>query len=93
MRFSTRTPLCSTRAFVSGLRFRVSESLRAPKTFDLLSTAMNEISTLLFCSSERSRPLISTPTMTDAFGCGPLNGAAKTRMVRPLTCSGLFIAS
>ena len=90
MRFSTRTPVCSTRLLLSGRRFKVSESFRAPKIFDLLSTAMNEMSTLLFVPRLQSRPFISMPTTTEALGCGPLNGAANTRIVNPLTCSGLF---
>ena len=77
MRFSTRTPDCSTRAFVSGRRLSVSESLRAPKIFDLVSTAMNEMSTLLLVPRLRSRPLSSTPTSTEALGCGPLNGRGE----------------
>ena len=46
-----------------------------------------------FASSLRSRPRISVPTSTEAFDSVPLNGAAKTCIVTPLTGSGLFRAS
>ncbi len=40
-----------------------------------------------------SRPRSSTPNRTDAFGATPLNGAANTCIVKPLTGSGLSSAS
>ena len=82
------------RAFDSGLRL-VSESASVlpPRTLPLASIARYDSRILEFASTFMSRPRSSTPNSTDAFGATPLNGAANTCIVRPLTGSGLSSAS
>ena len=94
MRFSKRMPVCSTRALVSGFRFSVTVSVLPPLIFPLASIAKYVSSRIFaFGAGFRSRPRISTPNSTEAFGAVPLNGAANTCIVNPLTGSGLSSAS
>ena len=82
------------RVFVSGRMFAiVSASVLPPRTLPFASIATYDSSSFVFGLSCRSRPRISTPNSTDAFGAVPLNGAANTCIVRPLTGSGLSSAS
>ena len=53
---------------------------------------MNVTATLSLASRRRSRPRISTPSSTDAFGAVPLKGAANAFIASPLTGSGLSSA-